>query len=477
MSARPLWPHQVRALDTLRAAFDAGWKRVVLASPTGSGKTRLSAEAIGEDVRQGRRVGFIVPALALIDQCVGSFEREGLRDLGVLQGRHPRTDPRAPVQIISAQTLSRRERPALDVVYVDECHLMHKGALSWMRDRPDMRFVGLSATPWTRGLGRHWQRLIQVATTAEMIEAGTLCRFRVFAPVRPDLTDVHVVAGEYEERSLSEAVSQTGIIGDVVKEWLARAANRPTVAFCVNRQHARNLKARFLAAGVACEYVDGETPREDRTRLFDALATGEVQVIASVGVLVAGVDIPSVACILDCAPTRSEIKLCQSWGRGLRTAEGKNDCLVIDCGGNALRLGLPTTIIHTRLDDGTQRQAEREPVELSACQSCSAILPRGATVCPECGAARGRQVEEIDGELAEVKETDVDTDERALFFAELKWIGQERGYKSGWPNAVYKDVFGHWPEFFVAPVEPRPKTRMFIRERNREYAMQQGGAR
>jgi DNA repair protein RadD len=87
---------------------------------------------------------------ALIDQAIADFAREGIEAVGVMQGYHPMTDHEQPVQVVSAQTLDRRKRHDVDFVIVDEAHEMHKSVLRWMADCPDILFIGLSATPWSR---------------------------------------------------------------------------------------------------------------------------------------------------------------------------------------------------------------------------------------------------------------------------------------------------------------------------------------
>ena len=103
---------------------------------------------------KGKRVAFVVPVLSLINQTIERFEAEGIDTIGVLQGQHELTDLDAPAQIISAQTLGRRKRPVVDLVIVDEAHQLIREIFRWMKDSP-VPFIGLSATPWARGLGKY----------------------------------------------------------------------------------------------------------------------------------------------------------------------------------------------------------------------------------------------------------------------------------------------------------------------------------
>ena len=57
--------------------------------------------------------------------------------------------------------------------------------------------VGLTATPFTKGLGKLYDAVVNVATTNDLIAQGFLVPFRIFSCVEPDMEGVKVVAGEY----------------------------------------------------------------------------------------------------------------------------------------------------------------------------------------------------------------------------------------------------------------------------------------
>jgi DNA repair protein RadD len=190
---RPLRPHQARAI-ALRGSLAAGKRRPMLQAPTGFGRTLTAAWIIQMALDKGRRVAFTVPALSLIDQTIAAFEAEGIDCVGVLQGIHPRTDREQHVQVCSIQTLARRKRPDVDLVVVDEAHELHREIFKWIADCPDVPFIGLSATPWARGLGKYYDDLIVAATTKDLISEDYLSQFTVFAPSQPDLTSVRTVA-------------------------------------------------------------------------------------------------------------------------------------------------------------------------------------------------------------------------------------------------------------------------------------------
>jgi DNA repair protein RadD len=488
----PPRPYQQRGVEELRRALMSGWRRPMFQMPTGAGKTRIAEEIIHGALAKGKRVAFVVPALSLVDQTVRSFEAEGIHALGVLQGIHPRTDRDAPIQICSVQTLARRRRPEVDLVIVDEAHQMHKEIFRWMADRPNIIFIGLSATPWSRGLGKYYDHLVIAATTRELIDQGYLSDFVAFAPSDPDLSSVSTRAGEFQQDELADAMDRPAITGDIVETWLKRGEDRPTIAFAVNRKHAQHVAERFAGAGVAVEYLDGATPREDREGIFGRFKSGETKILCSVGVLTTGFD-ADVRCIIDAQPTKSRILFVQKLGRGLRTAPGKDRLVILDHAGNHLRLGMVTDIGQDRLDDGKERQnasqrtRERGDLLPKLCDDCKAVVPRAARECPSCGApiqARN-EVEAIDGDLVELgaRRTGarhLSIEDKGAFYGELRCYAAVRGFPDGWCAHKYKEKFGVWPNLplirTAPPRAPSEAMRGWIISRNIAWHKAKGRA-
>lgn len=331
MTALPLRPLQEKAMAALREALRQGKRRPIIQAPTGYGKTVLAAHIVAGAHAKGNRVAFVVPQLTLIDQTFERFVENGIEpsDMGVTQGNHPWRRPNAPIQICSVQTIASRGWPEVAFVVVDECHLRFKTVEEWMSADAKKIFIGLSATPWSKGLADFWDDLIIPTSIEELIEQGFLSPFKAFAPAHPDLQGIKIVAGDYHEGQLSERMSKPQIVGDVVQTWLDKAERRPTIVFAVDRSHANLLHEAFEAAGVESAYVDANTPREERAEMGKKLNDGRLEVVCSVGTMVHGVDL-DVRCIVFARPTRSEILLCQAIGRGLRIAPGKQDCVARD---------------------------------------------------------------------------------------------------------------------------------------------------
>jgi DNA repair protein RadD len=513
---RDLRQDQKAALGDLRNAVIDGKRRIVMQCPTAWGKTVLAAGIIESARARNKKVLFTVPAIELVDQTLELFAEQKITDVGVIQASHHLTDWSQPVQIASVQTLMKRTLPQADIVLIDECHKWFKFYGTWMGTKDhktpgweNVPFIGLSATPWTKGLGSWYEHFHKASTTREMIDAGHLSGFEVFAPTHPDLSGVATVAGDYHEGQLSERMSQSKLVGDVVQTWLDRAEGRSTLCYAVDRAHARHLQQRFEAAGVRCGYVDAHTPDVDkRNRKTEAWTegrktikrkfhSGEYPVVVSIGTLTTGVDW-DVRCISMARPTKSEMLFVQIVGRGLRNANGKDHCLILDHSDNHMRLGFVTDIdeSYTGLHDGkAPTHANRVDGILlpKECPQCAYLKPPKMAKCPACGflAQVQNKVKEDAGELRLLKppekkkknEGPVTMEEKAVFYAELCGYAMQHNYKAGWAANKYRERCGVWPNAFknIVPIWPKAETVSWIKSRaiawaksKARAAMQQG---
>jgi DNA repair protein RadD len=519
MTMRELRPYQQRAIDNLRTAASRGVKRVVLQAPTGAGKTLIASAIVASAMEKGKRVAFVVPAINLIDQTLHSFWKEDIRDVGVIQANHEATDWSRPVQICSVQTLNcRGVFPEVDVVIIDECHVIYGAHKKWLtvgRDedtalveipkpsgdvepcqmqvvklRPPPLFVGLSATPWTKGLGKYYDELHVVATTQQMIDGidgvRYLSPFRCFATGHPDLSRVRIVAGEYHEGDLSGAMQKGALVADIIDTWKKRWGKDKTLCFAVDCVHAKNIQERFQEEGVNAAYQDGTTPRIEREQIKEDFHSGLTPVVVSVGTMIMGVDW-DVRCIIYARPTRSEMRFVQAIGRGLRMADGKDHLMILDHSDTTERLGLVTDIHHEELDDGRKRAAATEAKEKEIplpkpCPECAFLMPAKSRDCPNCGLhiARISEIVEEDGELVEITAGErkkkpkepASMEKKRAWYAQLLWIAEERHYSPGFAAHKYKSKFGVWPNEFKGTTAQVPSVvvRQWVKHEQIKWA-------
>lgn len=461
---------------------------MVIGAPTGWGKTIVAAHVIRRNLERRKRTTFVVDSLGLVEQTVHRLYEEGITDVGVIQGEHEMHNLARPVQVASVQTLSRRGLfPHSDLVIIDECHMGYRHIKEWLRkDTNGTLFVGLTATPYREGMGDEYETLIPTLTTQEAIAKGILCPPRVFSCGHPDLRKrlkkVKVVAGEYVTNQLSETMQDKELTGNVVTTWLERWGKGKTLVFGVDRMHAQSLMRRFEGAGARCGYQDGDTPEHSGVNRFsgefevgrDELRAkfhdGEIDIICSVGTMTKGIDW-DVRCISLARPTKSPTLFKQIIGRGLRSAPGKNCCVVFDHGLCTQELGFVTEIeceeLH-RTKDGKGRDTKPKKFVIKyakECPQCHAFREPGKRACEGCGFEPTSQTPwiETDAELQEVDRQTLPKKatrqfsmaQKMVFLAELKSYAAMKGYQRGWAAQKYRSKFAVWPDNSIAECAPR----------------------
>lgn len=476
-----LRPYQHEALDSLRQGIRQGSLSQVLMLPTGAGKTTVTSAMFGSAVAKGKKVLFIVDSLELIDQAALRFSNDGM-PVGIIQGNHPMTDYSKPVQVATVQSLRKRWDDManwlkFDLVVVDECHVLHsqhEEIIAWCMSNK-VPVIGLSATPFRKALGKHFQSMVVGTSVSDLTADGFLVPAVCYAPFVPDLKGVKTSSnGDWQEDALAEYMGEASIVGGVVEKWLKHGEDRQTLVFGANVAHSRLLADQFRESGVSAAHVDGYTPTEEREEIIRAYRKGAFKVLCNVGVLTKGFDAPETACVVIARPTKSLMLHLQIIGRGLRPAEGKQDCIIIDHAGNCIRNGLPTEELPTELHDGKSKRnidrRERDDVakEPKPCQSCGYLKTEHA--CPMCGfkPERKQDIESRDGELVEVtsgKGKKWTTEQLSEFYSELLGFCQTKGYSPGWAYHKCKAYAGRAPRNTrqIPPRHPSDGTMRIIK--------------
>lgn len=430
-------------------------------SPTGSGKTVIGLNLIQQALVRGKSCVFVCDRTTLINQTSARADSYGLTAHGIIQADHWRKDPRYPFQIASAQTLARRGWPEkLDLVVVDEAHAQLKVWTEFIM-HTNAAVVGLSATPFSKGLGKLFTNLINAATMHELTQSGVLVPMRVYSCRRPDMTGAQTVGGEWSDTAAAER--GMAIIGDVVSEWARYGENRKTLCFGATVKHCEELCEQFVKAGIMAALFTGHTPDTEREDLLAEFTKPDssLKILISVEALAKGFDVPDVGCIIDCRPLRKSLSTAiQIWGRGLRSSPetGKEDCILLDHSGNIIRFAEDYTKVYfdglEKLDDGQKLDSKirDEPAgdkPVAKCPSCG-FKPFHKR-CMSCGYER---------EIVPTTEHEAGTmhaitlgrngtviDKHALYQQCVAYArANSRPEKQkGRAAYLFKDMTGHWP--------------------------------
>jgi len=454
-----LRPLQVEIVNMLRESFGKA-NRVVLMAGTGLGKTIIATHIIKSASNRGKRCLFINDRITLVNQTSGVFTEYGVKH-GVIMADHYMNFPDRPVQVASIQTIARRDIGNFDLIVWDEAHTIFKAHKKVLKDNPDALVIGLSATPFSKGLGKYFDFHIEPYTVRQLINHGLLCDFEVYGPEIYDLSAVKTVAGEYNQKELAAVTDQTHLVADVVSTYLKLGKGRKTICFCTNVAHGRHLVKSFGRSGIKAVDVNAYQSPEESKENMRMFIEGEVDVICSVEILIKGFDLSSVDCVVWATATKSIIKWIQGCGRGLRTHDGKTLCRIIDHGGNCERLGFPDSYEFLQLDDGKHQESKNKnqdkPEQLpKKCPSCDYLKAAGVRKCPACGFIPQftQDVEVVEGELKKIQRKErkeFTLQDKKEFLGGLNQYAEDKGWKQG-KKGVYgasihkfKEKFGCIP--------------------------------
>lgn len=476
--------YQIRAIDAARREFASGIKRMLLVSPTGSGKTFMSSHITRSHLERNpeHRVLFVAYGRELIRQASQTYESYGIPNGIIMAGDD--YIPEYSVQVASVDTLmsravrtSRIRLPKFSMVIWDEAHRILANKFQRVLDLYQNAWhIGLTATPIRgdgRSLGNVFQSLVNVVSYEELLRDGYIVPVRVFAPSEPDLRGVKTTAGDYNQKQLQQAMDKVQLVGDVFTHWQKHASYRQTVIFASGVEHSIHLRDEFRSHGITAEHIDGSTPTDERDETLRRFAVGDVQVVSNYGCLVEGWDSPECSCLILCRPTKKLGPYRQMVGRILRPSPGKSDAIILDHAGAVHRHGWPTDDIEWSIDPDENIQARYEakrkardtsnPDKASiTCIQCHAVR-KGGPVCPNCGFKHERNgvgADMADGTLTEVKRERLTKEQREHNDRILKKLQHEQKQQSwdryvgiclhnNWPIkracGMYKQEFGVWP--------------------------------
>ncbi len=354
-----LRPYQTEALMSVRDAYKAGKRRVIVSLPTGTGKTVVFAY-FPRALKMKKRLLVLAHREELLLQAQEKF-RSIDPDLKVeIEQAGARASADARVVVASVPTLARNDGARLSrlqpddfsIIVVDEAH--HAVAPSYRRifdhfglfgPGATRYLVGFTATPRRgdkQGLGEVFEEVCYARDMREMIAGrylSPITGWRVDSDL--SLDDVKIRHGDFVESQLARVVNTPLRNKLLVKAYRDFAYGRRTIVFCVDVAHAKDVHLTFTEAGIRTAAVWGELPREERRATLARFSAGKIDVVTNCNLLTEGFDEPRVDCVILARPTRSKLLYAQMVGRGTRLHPDKVDLMVIDVADNSRTHQLP----------------------------------------------------------------------------------------------------------------------------------------
>ncbi|WP_051044703.1 DEAD/DEAH box helicase [Methylobacterium sp. B1] len=463
--------YQRNSLDALYDYWNDGGGNGLIVLPTGAGKALVIAALIQELLGEypDLRIACVTHTKELIEQnCKELLSYWPGAPAGIYSAGLGRRDTRSRVLFCGIQSVFNKVNRigAVDLVIVDECHLIPRSADTsygrFIRDlralTPDMRLVGLTATPYRLDSGRLdegderiFDEIVYEANVRDLIEAGYLSPLVSKATQTAlDTSGVGKRGGDFIPGQLQDAVNRAEITEAAVAEMVAYGRDRRAwLAFCAGIEHAEAVRDAIRAHGVTCEAVHGGTPTGQRAAWIGAYRAGQIRCLTSVGVLSTGFNVPGVDLIALLRPTQSTGLYVQQVGRALRLPPGKADALILDYAGNVARHGPIDSITARGAPKAKKAKDEDEPLRAKACPDCASLMALNVRACTVCGHEWPRDESPKHEAAADAQHAILSTGP-ALTWLDVTEVTYHRHKKTGKPDSLRVEfrcgiaVHKHW---------------------------------
>lgn len=393
--------YQQNAIQALYAWLSSNSGNPLLVAPTGSGKSLLIAKMVQDVGAECGRVLVLAHVKELLKQ--NAEEIQGLCpgiDIGIYSAGLKRKDTKTAVIVAGIASVYKRagELDRFDLIIVDEAHTispdedtMYGRFIADARVvNPNVRIVGLTATPYRMDCGLLWgeDRLFSAVAyeikIAELVAKGYLCPVTSKASKNEiDTSNVSLRAGEFDSDEIDDMVNTDEAVRDIVAEIVDRTQTRKSVLIFANSiKHAEHIVAEFKQShGYECGIVIGDTPSIERAAILAQFESGELKYLVNVGVLTTGYNCKRIDCVAIVRATMSLNLYVQMIGRGFRIYPDKANCLVLDFGQNIKRHG---PVDDVKLPDAEDESGEgTAPVKI--CPECQEACHAAIRECPDCG--------------------------------------------------------------------------------------------
>lgn len=337
-------PYQQDALDSVFREWEQHDSTLIVCA-TGTGKTVMTSHIIKEVVRRGwGRVMCVVHREELADQTAATLHRVlGPRSVDIeMADRWADSNQfwKAPTIVASVQTLlgsrgGRIERFNPDdfgLIWLDEAHHyvseQWKKVIAHFRQNPKCKVLGATATADRADEIALGQIFDSVAFNYEILDAiadGWLVNVeqQLCVITGLDFSRVRTNAGDFNQADLAQVMEEEKPLCEVVSATLEISAGRRTLVFAASVLHAEKMAALFNNAKPECaRWICGETPKDERRKIFRDYREGVFQILVNVSVVTEGVDVPGIEVVSMAKPTKSRAVYAQAIGRALRPLPG-----------------------------------------------------------------------------------------------------------------------------------------------------------
>jgi superfamily II DNA or RNA helicase len=386
-----LRPYQEKAIEEMRSLLMQGKNRLILCSPTGSGKTVIFSHMAKLALQKGKKVLIVTDRIELMQQSGRALHNLGMQVHRIEAGRESYFAGQLYTGMV--ETLARRTRDArylallkgFDLIIFDEAHKQSFDKL-FEHIGQNTAVIGATATPMRKGaqisLDKNYQAIVETTGIPDLIEQGFLVPCRTYG-VPVDLSDVKMKGTDYDEKSMGDAYSKNRVYEGVIENYLRLCPGSKTIAFSPNIDSSLELCQKMQLRGINAKHLDSNMSKMDRVRILAWFKKTPDAVLCNVGILTTGFDEPAVETIILYRATTSLPLFLQMAGRGSRIHTGKTHFNLLDFGENVKRHGFWEDNRSWNLEKKVAKKKGAIPAK--NCKECNGILNISVMICPYCG--------------------------------------------------------------------------------------------
>jgi len=433
--------YQEKYIQELQNSFKRKNKRVILCSPTGSGKTVMFSWMASSSFNNEKKVLILTDRKELFSQSGGALNKIGLQPKFI--SPEFKEDLTGNLHVAMMQTISRRlKKPEyvdfisrLDLVIIDEAHKeIFNPLFDYLNDGTFV--IGATATPHREGNQRsledNYSDIVQIIDTPQLIEKGFLSDCNTYG-VKVDLSGIKTKGGDYDEKSMAEKFSEIKLFHGVYDNYIKICKGKKALIFAPNIDSSIELVKDWNEMGLNAKHVDCYMTKIERKEVLEWFDKTPGAILSNYGILTTGYDCPSIEVVILYRATKSLILFLQMVGRGSRITGNKNTFTLLDFGNNIKKHNFWE---HPRFWSLKKKEKKRGEAPVKDCPQCSAMVYASIMECPECGyqfeKSEKEKQEEFEVELVLMDNKKLKKTVELANFAKLLTIAKIKNYPDGW---------------------------------------------
>ena len=474
-----LRPYQQEIIEKIREEWLNGKKRLVVSSPTGSGKTVLFSYMSQQAKLKGSNILILTHRDELLGQTSGTLQEFNLNPYVITA--QTKVPPTGGLYVAMTKTLGNRLKKDvwkewyrnIDLLVIDENHMCE---FDWIFDVPETKekyVLGFSATPKRQGKQRQladmYESMVEGKDVQELINLGFLVTDRYFStPV--DLSGVSKSQGDYNTEEMYSRYNKQELYAGIIENWKRICPDTITIVFCCNIQHSINTCKAFNDAGISAKYVVSEVAKpvlesnskadlskfkiksdeyENYLATFESLSgnrkqimadwkAGKFKVLVNASIATTGFDFKPIQTVILNRATTSDNLLLQMVGRGSRPFDGKDFFYLLDFGENCKRLGYyrqqrEYSLVHEVGKSGSGVPASKE------CPKCKSLIVASSMICKYCGYVFPKTRAQEVVELTEIKYSEAKKELKSIKDYEIYCAANN--YNKNW---LFRQIYIKW---------------------------------